>query len=109
MNPKLTKIQQNILRLYNQDPNVVNDDAVLFDRYWHVFDGADDSKSLYWNLAKCTRPETITRRRRELHNLGLIHYSPKANKRRTNAFKSERDLHSTHTPGVAIHVELDHK
>jgi hypothetical protein len=102
VNPKLTRIQRNIMTLYGEDPNVVNDDAVLFDRYWHRFDGADDSKSLHWNLTKCTRPETISRRRRELHVAELIKYSGEADKTREEAFVSERDLHSK-----AIYVGLD--
>jgi hypothetical protein len=101
------------MTLYREDPNVVNDEAVLYDRYVHEFDGADDSKSLYWNMSKCTNPETISRRRRELHRDGHIVYSKDAHKKRTEAFKSEVERHGTHpTPkivGQAVYVGLDTK
>lgn len=95
----LNKKQQLVLGVIQRNPRAANDDAVLLERYWIEVDGWGDTKSLYWNLSKSTRPETITRRRRELYNMGLIHYSDGSNRRRTDAFKNELDCHSAPLPG----------
>ena len=87
----LGKIQQRVLTVINLFPDAANDDAVLLANYWIMYDQWDESKSLYWNLTKATRPETITRRRRELFNLGLIDYTNEKNQERMEAFKNERD------------------
>jgi len=87
----LGKIQQRVLTVINQHPDAANDDAVLLANYWIMYDQWDESKSLYWNLTKATRPETITRRKRELFNLGLIEYSQERQKVVMEAFKNERD------------------
>lgn len=87
----LSNKQQKVLQIIREYPEAANDDAILFDRYWHEIDGWDDTKSLYWNLTKCTRAETITRRRRELYNLGLITYSDEKLKDREEAFTNERE------------------
>jgi hypothetical protein len=92
--PDLNKIQKNVLDVITRTPEAANDDALLLERYYIEIDGWDDSKSLYWNLQRVTRAGTITRRRRELYNLGLIEYSPEALKARTKAYKRERDVHS---------------
>lgn len=83
--------QKKVLGVITRHPEAANNDAILLERYWIEVDHWDENKSLYWNLTKCTRSETITRRRRELHNLGLIEYSKDANKKRTEAFNNERD------------------
>jgi hypothetical protein len=87
----LGKKRKNVYDVIQRNPMAANDDAVLLERYWIEVDGWDESKSLYWNLSRCTRPETITRRRRELHNLGLIKYTKKADKQREEAFGNERE------------------
>jgi len=87
----LGKIQQRVLTVINLFPDAANDDAVLLANYWIMYDRWDESKSLYWNLTKATRPETITRRKRELYNLGLIEYSQERQKVVMDAFKNERD------------------
>ena len=87
----LNKIQRNVLAVIQRNPNAANDDALLLERYWVEIENWDDTKSLYWNLSRSTHAETITRRRRELFNLGLIQYSDEADKERMEAFKNERD------------------
>jgi hypothetical protein len=92
----LNKIQKNVLHIIQKYPEAANDDNVLIDRYWHEIDSYLDDHSLYWNLQRCTKMETITRRRRELYNLGLITYSDEAKEMREEAFINERDAHSTY-------------
>lgn len=87
------KLQQTILLLYNEDPSIVNDESRLLEQVWLKY-GWSDSRSLYDNLSRLPRPESISRRRRELHNLGLIQYSNEALDDRMEAFKNERDEHS---------------
>lgn len=87
----LSKMQQNVLSVIRENPWAANDEAALLDLYWHKFCDWDDTKSLYWNLSRSTRPESITRRRRELFNLGLIEYSEEAEKRREEAMINEKE------------------
>lgn len=94
-------IRTNVLKLYAEDHNVVNDDAKLLERYHIQFDGWLESRSLYWNLSHATPGESITRARRRLHELGLIKYSTDALEARTERFIEERDDHSDYTPAVS--------
>lgn len=71
-------------------PEAANNDAILLEQVW-LKEGWDETKSLYWNLSKVTKPETISRRRRELAVMGLITYSKDATKRREEAFNNERE------------------
>lgn len=87
----LNKMQRNVLAIIREFPNAANDEAALLDLYWHKYCGWDDTKSLYWNLSKSTRPESITRRRRELFNKGLITYSEEAELRREEAYQNETE------------------
>lgn len=87
----LNSKQRNVLRIINDYPEAANNEAMLLERYWIEIDRWDETKSLYWNLSKVTRPETISRRRRELYNLGLISYSDKTEKERTEAFNNEKE------------------
>lgn len=88
---ELKGIQRNVYEIVSKYPSAANDDAMLLDIYWHTFDDYRDDKSLYWNLQRVTQPETITRRRRELHNMGLIRYSEQADTRRAEAFRNEKE------------------
>ncbi len=100
----LTTIQKRVLEVIREFPPAANDDAALLDIYWHKYCDWDDTKSLYWNLSRSTQAETITRRRRELQNLGLITYSKEATRRREEAFNNERERAGAvlPTPGKAV-------
>lgn len=99
--PNISAIKQNILRLYERNPEVVNNIPMLLDQYWHTFDSWDDDKSLYWNLSRVTRPASIDRRLRELRVAGLIELSAEREKEVYEAHKSERDMHSTAFDDIA--------
>ena len=79
--------QQNVLEVIKRFPESVNDDAKLISSYWVLFDNWTGGT----DLSKCTRPETITRRRRELYNMGLISYSDESDKRREEAYANEKE------------------
>ena len=102
----LTKKQKLVLGVILDNPGVQNDDATLIVAVWRR-EGWSDNRTLEQNLARVTRPETITRRRRELYNMGLITYSPQADKTRMKAFKNERDAHSTFTNFLGRDYEKD--
>lgn len=87
------KIEQTILLLYREDPTIVDDEVRLLEQVWYRL-GWDDRRSLIENMRVLPRPESISRRRRKLHELGLFQYGAEALKERTEAFKSERDEHS---------------
>lgn len=89
----ITAKQQLVLDAIHENPNAANDEALLLHLVWEK-EGWDYDMSLYANLSHVTRPETVSRRRRELYNLGLITYSSDALNERTQAFKSELDNHS---------------
>jgi len=88
----ITAKQQLVLDAIKQHPKAADDDALLMATVWSK-EGWDDSLSLYDNLSHVTRPETLTRRRRELHDLGLVTYSSDADKTRYEAFKREIEEH----------------
>ena len=94
MSKDLTKIQNKVLYIIKMWPESANDDAALLSNYWNFWDGWQEDKSLHWNLSRVTRPETLSRRRRELYNLGLIEYSTNSLNRRTEAYKNETEGHS---------------
>lgn len=75
------------------NPGVQNNDADLVAAVWR-HEGWDDRLSLENNIARVTRSETITRRRRQLHETGLITYSKDALGTRKEAFTNERHAHS---------------
>ena len=85
-------------------PDAANDDPLLYAKYWEL-EGWDYNKSIYDNLSNLTRPETITRRRRQAHTLGLITYSDQALKSRTEAYKKEQNTHSVHEQAMAAIVK----
>jgi hypothetical protein len=90
--------QQLVLEAIRANPGAENDDALLIAKVWEregmMRNSITSSKGLYDALRRVTRPETISRRRRELHNMGLIHYSQEADTERTEAFINERDMHA---------------
>lgn len=85
--------QQLVYDVIQANPGVQNNDADLIAAVWR-HEGWSDGRSLEENIAYVTRSETITRRRRELHVMGLIEYSDEALNERTEAFKAEQDNHS---------------
>ena len=87
----LTPLQQRVLQVVNSYPKTANDDPMLLDTYWHMYDDWLDNKSLYWNLSRSTSPESITRARRKLHELGYIKYSDEADAAREKQFKTYRN------------------
>lgn len=93
----LNQKQKNVLHIITKYPEAANDESLLLERYWLEIDGWREDRSLFDNLSRATRPETITRRRRELKNLGLIKYSGEADKARTEAYHNEREW-SKETP-----------
>lgn len=86
----LNRIQKNVLSIIQENPSAANDDSVLIASYWRKYSDWRDDRTLEENIARATRPETITRRRRELHNLELIQYSDEADTRREEAFVNEK-------------------
>ena len=101
--PDLNKIQRLVYKVIQDNPGCQNDDADLIAAVWR-YEGWSDNRGLEQNIAGVTRSETITRRRRELFNMGLIEYSPEALKSRTEAFKKEVNTHSSHEQKIAAIV-----
>lgn len=91
----INKKQALVFRVITLNPGCQNNDAELIAAVWR-YENWDDSAALEENIARVTRPETICRRRRELHQMGLITYSKDAMKQREDAFTSERDHASAH-------------
>lgn len=91
---KLNSMQKTVLDVINKYPGIQNSDAFLVAAVWRE-KGWDDSQPLEENIRIMPRSESITRRRRELHQMGLITYSQKADEARQEAFKNERELHSS--------------
>lgn len=87
----LTKKQQLVLDAINDYPAAANDDALLLSIIWkrEGFEERFLTSGLHKALKYVTRPETISRRRRELFNLGLIEYTETSLETRTDAFKKE--------------------
>jgi len=90
---KLTKTQQFVLDVINANDGVQNDEAYLIAAVWRT-QGWSDHRSLEDNIRFAMHPESISRRRRDLFNFGLIKYSDKAMQTRTEAFKNELEAHS---------------
>lgn len=89
----LNKKQKLVYDVIMANPGVQNNDADLIAAVWR-HEGWSDARGLEQNLATVTRSETITRRRRDLHTLGLITYSKDALEERSEAYENERNNHS---------------
>jgi len=89
----ISKMQKTVLDTINKYPGIQNDDAALVAAVWRE-KGWLDNRPLEDNIRVMPRSESITRRRRELHEMGLISYSQEADTTRTEAFNNERELHS---------------
>lgn len=90
---KLNRMQKLVYEVIQANPGIQNNDAALVAAVWR-YGGWNDSAPLEENISHVARAETITRRRRELHEMGLITYSDEADKERTEAFINERDSHA---------------
>lgn len=94
----ITKKQRQVLKAIQTNPEAANDDALLLAEVWamELTDKGFDmtAERLHNMLKRVSRPETITRRRRELFNAGYIDYDKSASNRRMTAFRSELDVHS---------------
>lgn len=99
------KIRNTILRLYEYDPDIVNDRTKLLAKVWREF-GWNNLYSLETNLSRVPSAESVSRRLRDLHQEGLIKYSDDELERRTDAFNNEREAHSSNE---AVFVGLDRK
>lgn len=91
---KLTPLQTRVLGIIKRHPNAADDDSDLLSRYWYAFDGWNDDNPLYDNLRKATSPESLSRARRKLHELGYIQYSSEAYEAREKLFKQYQDENS---------------
>lgn len=88
--PDLNKIQTNVLAICRMYPEAIDNPTILLEKYWLTFCGWDQTKSLYYNLSKATRPETITRRFREIREMGLIEQSSQRDKEVLEAMQNEQ-------------------
>ena len=91
---KLSAIQRNVIKLYELDENVVNEDSLLLARYWWAYDKWNPQDDLYTNLKKVTPAESITRARRWLHEHNYIEYSKDADTRREEQYKEKTEEYS---------------
>jgi len=87
---RLTDKQQKVMAAYDTDPNCVNEEHRLLEAVW-LKEGWDNNRSLYWNLQRVSHPESISRARRKLHELGLITYSEESLERRMGYYKEMQD------------------
>lgn len=87
---------QLVVSVMKEFPDTVNDDVLLIQKVWEK-EGLYIS---YEQLKKVTHAETITRRRRQAFNMGLIEYSSKAMRSRETAFKNEREKASPMSPQI---------
>ena len=92
----ISKKQRLVLNVIRANPGCQNNDATLIAAVWR-HEGWSDDLTLEDNISKVTRAETVTRRRRELHEMGLITYSKQALVEREEAYQNERDAHSTYS------------
>lgn len=83
------KMLDMVVSVCNEVPEAKNDDALLVSEVWRRL-GWDNSQSLYANMKRLPRGESITRRRRQAHLMGLITYSDEADAVRFEAYERER-------------------
>lgn len=91
----INKMQQFVYDVIQAHPGVQNNDSELVAACWRE-QGWSDSRSLEENIKRVSRGESLCRRRRELHQMGLITYSKEAQESRQEAFENEQNIHSTH-------------
>jgi len=86
----LNRIQKNVLHICTKYPEAVDDRSMLLEKYWLEFDGWSEYRSLYDNLKYSTRPETITRRLREIREMGLVQHSQEVADQNIKAMENEK-------------------
>lgn len=86
----LGKKQRLVYEVIQEFPDAANNEVLLLEQVW-LREGWNENRSLYDNLSRVSRPETLSRRRRELYNMGLINYSDNALNEREEAFRNERE------------------
>ena len=91
---KLNTKSQLVLRVIYSNPGVQDDDKLLLAAVWRE-EGWNDNLTLLDNLKRVSNPETITRARRKLHELGLIEYSDEADARREKEMLRHIDENSS--------------
>jgi hypothetical protein len=84
------KIRNIILSLYKRNSGIVNDEAALLAGVWRECGWRDDC-SMEWNIQAMPRAESVSRRRRELYNEGLIEYSEDRQEEIMDAMHSEQE------------------
>lgn len=87
---KFSQLNNLIIRLYNETPEVASDDKLLLARVWH-FCGWNNNDSLYNNLKRVPSAESITRARRKLVEQGYLKPTEKATETRYEEYKKYRD------------------
>jgi len=87
---RLSKMQQMVYDVIKENPGVQNNDAKLVAAVWRKY-GWSDHAPLEENINRVARSETITRRRRELHEMGFITYSKEADETREHAYLKEKN------------------
>lgn len=97
---KLTKNQRLVFEAVQSDQRAAEEDHILLARVWER--DWDHSKSLEENLRRLPNPETLTRCRRKLHELGLIKYSEETDKRRMEQMNNYREEYSPTTLGIEV-------
>lgn len=96
--------RQAVLDAIARDPRAKDDDAILIAEVWEhelAQRGLHLPQEFKVLITQLSRPESLTRARRKLHEDGVIAYSDEAMARREEGFKNERDEHS------AFYVPLD--
>lgn len=83
-------MRDRIINLCNLNNEYANDDLKLIAEIWRQ-EGWDSNQSLYWNLRRVSKPETIRRTRQKLQEEGRIRVSDKTLDRRYKEFKNMRN------------------
>lgn len=92
----LDPTHRKILLICEDHPKAINDRPYLLAKFYE--NDWDNSKTLYENFTRLTRPETVARRFRDLREWGYVKQSKEADTYNYQAMKSERDRHSPIPP-----------
>ncbi len=95
----LDPTHKKILLICHDCPDAINDRPLLLAKFYQP--DWDNTKTLYQNFTRLTRPETVTRRFRDLREWGYVKENKQTDKRNYEAMKSERERHSPMHPVIA--------